>query len=133
MSKSLKIALILILVAGVLAGGGALYGVNHFVLRTTHGVAILEKRFLTFQDTYMDIRNWKSVNFDTHPEIKHAMATQGYRDYLTDLKAEEYRQMAEGIASEAREKMPEWLTGVLGKTFELQDAIRNKAADWLKD
>lgn len=78
--------------AALLLLGFGLYlpAANHFV-RTGRGVIILDKRFLTYADTFADVREWSSADFDAHPELKSAMINQGYRDMLIELEQSEMK------------------------------------------
>jgi hypothetical protein len=62
---------------------------SHHVVRTAEGVIVLSKRFLTYHDTYVDVRRWSSRDYDAHPALKRALIEQGYRDLLVELKTRE--------------------------------------------
>ena len=78
MKKTLTILILL-----AFAGFAAYWSAGHHLLRTEEGYAVLEKRLLSFKDTFVDIRGWTADNFKAHPELKQALKKQGYSDFLT--------------------------------------------------
>jgi hypothetical protein len=85
-------------------------------------MVVLSKRFLTYADTFIDVRKWSSADFDAHPELKRAMIDQGYRDMLVELKTHEI----EASFNEAMDK-----AAMLAE--ELAAKIEKTVAVWLGD
>lgn len=86
------------------AFGLAYWALGHHVVQTANGTMVLEKRFLTLDDTLVDVRRWSSKDFDEHVQLKRAMITQGYRDMLIDLKVAELKASFEEMKMEAEIK-----------------------------
>lgn len=93
--------LIAVLLAVFVLGFLLYWSAQHHVVRTEKGVIVLVKRFLTYTDTFVDVRKWSSADFDAHPELKRAMIDQGYRDLLVEIKTRELKAKFTGLADKA--------------------------------
>jgi hypothetical protein len=91
-------AVILVLSIG---GFGAYWLAGHHVVRAESGYLILEKRFLSVDDTYVDVRSWTSADYDRHPQLKRALIIQGYDDLLADLRRSEIQDSIEEMVKHA--------------------------------
>ncbi len=111
------LALLVILAVAALA---AYWPARHHVVTTSKGAVLLSKRFLSYTDTFVDVRKWSSADFDAHPELKRAMIDQGYRDMLVEIKTREVRAafgemvdkaaaMADEIAGKIEKTVAVWL------------------------
>lgn len=89
-------AIILLLAAILLIG----WSYSHHVVKTDAGTIILKKHVLTFHDTYIDIRPWSYSDFDQHPDLKTAMANQGYRDILNAKRDKEFENTVQGVGDD---------------------------------
>ena len=114
---------ILPIMAALVLGSLSYWSASHHVVKTDKGVVVLAKRFLTFEDTGVDVRRWTSADFDAHPELKRAMIDQGYRDMLMELRAGELEAslndvadkagaLAEGVAAKIAETVDGWLAEI---------------------
>jgi len=117
MKKVFLVALSAVVVISIIT----LWSSAHYILRADKGFIVIDKRFMTFTDTFADIRTWSSKDFDLHPEIKEAMVSQGYCDILIELKIREIKadlmEMGEKIYTKAEEGA---------------DAVQRKVDEWLK-
>lgn len=70
---------------GVVLGGGLVYGsLNYHVLRTDKGVEFVPKASATFEETYLDIRNFGVSNWAEHDKVAQAVVKAGKEDLLKD-------------------------------------------------
>ena len=99
------------------------WSLNHHVIRTSKGTVVLEKRFLSFHNTYVDTRAWSHKQFKVHPAIKDALICNGYGDVVTAaLKADIRKSFAhladrielkcEKIKIAALERFAGWLDSI---------------------
>jgi hypothetical protein len=110
----MKKALLWIGVVVVLAGAAAWWVATHHIIRTRHGTVVLEKRFLTFDQTWADARGWKLEDFEAHPAVKKALLQDGYGDLLAELRREQVDDSVKKLATEtdeAFEALKEYITG----------------------
>lgn len=82
---------IVLVILVILAGGAAYWLASHHVVRGDDGVMVLKKRFLTFEDTRVDIRGWEIRDFDRHMNIRRALVAEGYGDLIANLKQKELK------------------------------------------
>jgi len=113
---------VILLVVLAVAAFAAYWPARHHVVKTDKGVVVLAKRFLTYTDTFVDVRNWSSADFDAHPDLKRALMDQGYRDVLADVKTKELKatfsnlvERAVMLADETAEKIAEAVAQWLGE------------------
>ncbi|MBM4144596.1 MAG: hypothetical protein FJ225_13560 [Lentisphaerae bacterium] len=70
----------------ILAGLGlaacVYWGASHYVVRAGEGLIVLDKRFLTFREVYVDIRDWTADDFDAHPQIETVLEAGGFGDIV---------------------------------------------------
>jgi hypothetical protein len=133
---------VLVLVVVVAAGGYWLAG-RHFV-QTTNGMVVMDKRFMTLKETFVDVRAWKSEDFDAHPDIKRALNEHGYRDLLVQIKTEETKAEAAKVLQDAKDKAAEItkraqadasavVTQAAARAESLVKDIDQKAQTWVAD
>jgi len=127
--------LVVLLVVLAVAGLGAYWPARHHVVKTEKGVVVLSKRFLTYTDTFVDVRKWSSADFDAHPELKRAMIDQGYRDMLVELKTREVKatfneviDKAAVLADEIAAKIEKTVAVWLGETPDSGTGAKSPAA-----
>ncbi|MBA4386641.1 MAG: hypothetical protein C0404_01600 [Verrucomicrobia bacterium] len=89
MKPGSKLAVGGLLLAAALASLGWMG--SRYVIRTSEGYAVVPKRFFSLSTVYVDARTWTYRDFDARPEIRKAMTSHGYGDYITDLRAAETR------------------------------------------
>lgn len=104
----------------VLAAAGAAWALTHHVVRTRHGTAVLEKRFLTFEETWVDARGWALEDFDAHPAVKRALLQAGYDELFAELRREQVDDSVKKLAAETDEAIE-----------ALKDFITEKIDEWL--
>jgi hypothetical protein len=85
----------------LIAGFSAYWLAGHHVVRAESGYLVLEKRFLSLNDTYVDVRGWTSADYDRHPQLKRALIIQGYDDLLADLGRKEIQSSIEEMVKHA--------------------------------
>ena len=109
-----------VLILAIVGCIAAYWWSSHYIVRTEPGVIILQKRYLSLDETYFDVRDWNSDMFDSHAELKEAMEQQGYGDVIEAVRREELKaaveEKAEALKTEAE---------------ALREAIRRKLDDWL--
>jgi len=119
MKKTARVSVALLAVLLVLGGSVAWWRFSHFLVKTDHGVMLLEKRFLTWEETVIDARGWTYTNFEQHPEVLKAMTDQGYGDMLAELKREE-------LKSAVKEK----IEVAESEVQRLKDTVQTKLDQW---
>jgi len=62
----------------------------HHIILTKNGTAIIEKRFIGFHDTVVDIREWTYREFEAHPDLSIAMEQQGYDDLIVRASTDSF-------------------------------------------
>ncbi len=124
------------LVAVVILGGLAYWAASHHVVRTDEGTLVLAKRFLTYADTYVDVRAWSSADFAAHPELWRALVDQGYQDLLAKWKArerkaslDEVKDKAAALAGEVAAKVSATAADVAADVSEKAEEVAGKIAE----
>ncbi|HEY1684692.1 MAG TPA: hypothetical protein VGG19_08020 [Tepidisphaeraceae bacterium] len=56
-----------------------------YVVRTDHGINVLTKNSLSFTDTYVDIRKWKSDDLPDHRELVDRLIAKDRKDLLAEV------------------------------------------------
>ncbi len=134
----MKKLIALLVVLGALAFA-AYWPARHHVVHTGKGMVVLSKRFLTYADTFVDVRKWSSADFDAHPELKRAMIDQGYRDMLVELKTNEIEasfneamdkaaMLADEIAAKIEKTVAVWIGEEPGATEAPAPSATNRPA-----
>lgn len=110
-------------VALVLIGILLLFWVaNNHIIRADEGTIVINKRFVTLKDSFVDIREWTSSDFDAHPALKIALIEEGYGDMLAELKREEMKASLQDLFERA-DSMAQ----------EMMDEIQKEVDGWLKE
>jgi hypothetical protein len=107
MKKRLIILIILLLLAI-----GAYWTASHYVVSSEWGLMVLNKRFLTFHDSYVNAKAWGYSDYEEHPNIMAAMRQQGYEDILDDMRVKERKQTVQRALQEQQEKLEEFRSTV---------------------
>jgi hypothetical protein len=82
---------------GVVLGGGLVYGaLNYHVLRTPEGVELVPKLSATFDETYLDVRQYGVSEWADHDLVARAIVKSG-KDHI--LKDAATRSVQDGINS----------------------------------
>jgi len=55
---------------------------SYHVVYSREGTAVIRKRFMTFEQTRVDIRMWTAQDFEAHPHLSAALKAQGYGDLI---------------------------------------------------
>lgn len=97
-------ALALLGLAAITGIAGAAWMVSHHIVRTDKGVVILSKRFLGFEDSYVDARGWTYSAFASRPDVYTALERNGYGDFLANLRTEERDEALHAKMQEVRER-----------------------------
>jgi hypothetical protein len=85
------------MVVGVLIGAGLVYGaLNYHVLRTTEGVEFVPKLAATFDETYLDVRQFGVSDWADHEQLARAVVKSGKDHILRDAAT---RSVQDGINS----------------------------------
>jgi len=85
----------------------------HFVILTDEGFAILDKRFLKFEHSVVDIRNWTSQDFKANPEIQWALISQGYSEIVAGVTIAEWQEQA-----------GQWMQSAKDSAGQLKNSVR---------
>lgn len=101
-----KIAIVLVLI--LLAAAGAYWTAGHYVVRSEWGLMVLEKRFLSFQDSFVNAEAWDYPDYEEHPNIMAAMREQGYADILDRMKREHEEDLEEQEDQRKKEKLQDF-------------------------
>ena len=96
----------------------AFWAMGHYVIQTKMGTVVLVKRYLTFQDTYVDTRTWSSRDFDRHPQVKTALKNGGYRELLFELRRDELNASLNDLAKQAQAQVQDMTATLLEKANE---------------
>ena len=104
----------------LVAAWGCRWSAKHYVLKTDNGLVVLSKRYMTFADSFRDVRSWSCADFDAHPEMKRALVEQGYRDMLIALRERELEMEAKSLARR-----------VTQTATELKESVRSTMTNWL--
>ena len=123
--KKLVAGFALVAILGILSYWVA----SHHVVKTDQGVVVLAKRFLTGADTFVDVREWSSADFDAHPELKRALSDQGYRELLEDLKKSEIKASLDGMREKAAAVAGDLAAKVSETAGDLAAEVSEKAGD----
>lgn len=110
-----RVAAVLLVLS--IGGFGAYWLAGHHVVRAESGYLILKKRFLSFDDTYVDVRKWTSADYDRHPQLKRALVNQGYSDLLADLRRSEIQDSIDEMVKRAEIAADE-ISAIIEKELE---------------
>lgn len=69
----------------VMLGGWALAGAAVYVVRTPEKILLVPKNRLSFEDTYVDTRQWTIADVANHPAVVTRMVELGKEDLLIHL------------------------------------------------
>jgi hypothetical protein len=94
------------------------WAIGHYVIRTDEGIVLLEKRFLTLADTWVDVRGWTVAEFEAHPRVEQALKAQGYGDIPKVAREREAKANLESTVESAKQ-----LGRELGKAMD--DFLKN--------
>ena len=107
---------------------------THHVVKAEDGVIVLNKRFLTFQDTFIDIRGWTAGEFRAHDQLRRALVAQGYGDLVREARVRDlharlraWYDQTEDVATEGARLLEQ----LVDETRELGVAIEGKVREWL--
>ncbi len=76
---------------GVLVGGGLVgFGFKCHVVRTNDGLILVPKEQANFEDLYVDVRNWKTADWQAHPDFVRALLARGRRDLIGSPASNEF-------------------------------------------
>ena len=117
MKKMIIVAVVILITAW-----GFRWSAKHYVLKTDSGVVVLSKRYVTFADSFKDVRPWSCADFDAHPEMKRALVEQGYRDMLVAVRERELDKELKRMAAEAARA-----------AAELKESVRSATTEWLNN
>lgn len=75
---------------------------GHHVVRTQKGVVVVAKRFVGYEETFADIRQWTWDDAVKHSDLSQALVKAGYDDVLPKPPHEP------GTTEKAAEKIRQW-------------------------
>ncbi len=85
------------IVLGILIGAGLVYGaLNYHVVRTPEGVEFVPKLAATFDETYVDVRQFSVSDWAEHEQLVRAVVKSG-KDHILSNAAT--RSVQDGINS----------------------------------
>jgi hypothetical protein len=77
--------------------------VSHYFIRTDEGMVVLEKRYITLANTYVDVRGWAVSDFEAHPRIEKALVAQGYAEVPKAARERERKENVDATVESAKE------------------------------
>ncbi|MBT3374006.1 MAG: hypothetical protein HN976_40100 [Lentisphaerae bacterium] len=119
MKKTLTASAVVVMFVVLMGSCAAWWRFSHFLVKTDHGVMLLEKRFLTWDDVVVDARGWTYTEFEKHPEVMKAMSNQGYDDVLAELRKED-------LKTAVKDK----IEGAESEVLRLKDTVQTKLDQW---
>jgi hypothetical protein len=107
---------------------GGIWTLNHHVIRTGDGTVVLQKRFVTFKHSIVDVRSWTSDNYRANPEIRTVMIRNGYADVILAAQKKDLRQTASRLAGEIEIKFEEFKIACMSKMVDWMEGAASLAA-----
>jgi hypothetical protein len=75
---------------------------------TKKGVMVINKRFVTLTDTFVDIQKWSSADFRSHSELSYAMYNQGYGDLEGEVDVQDLKGAMDAIPGKIEQTVKGW-------------------------
>ncbi len=83
---------------GFIAGGIFVLGaLKYHVIHAEDGIHLVPKMGVTFQETYVDIRNFKPRDWAEHPNVSAAMVRAGKANLMKETAIESLFDGVEGL------------------------------------
>ena len=79
-----KIGIPFTLAAIILGAVFAYWSATHYLIHTQNGLLIVPKRYITWSNTFLDIREWQKQDFNQHPPLRKAREENGYGSLLKE-------------------------------------------------
>ena len=98
------------------------WSANHHVVKTRQGTLVIQKRFLSLHDTFVNTRSWSGHDFKAHPQLRDALVQAGYGDVVTDQRL---------VALEARYREAKAQAALL--LAEIKTETMARTANWLDE
>jgi len=75
---------LLLFVVGMVVGAGLMtFAFKYHVMYSKDGLVLIPKQQAGLSDLYVDVRNWKSSDWQAHPEFVRSLAAHGRTDLIT--------------------------------------------------
>ncbi|MGC9327565.1 MAG: hypothetical protein ACP5I1_08020 [Candidatus Hinthialibacter sp.] len=105
--KKVVYGIISIIIILIIAGG-AWFIANHTIIKTDKEYVFAKKESMSFENNYVDVREWGVSEYIEHPEIAQALIEAGYQDIQESLENSEVKAKVD----EAIEKTGEALQSI---------------------
>ena len=75
---------VLLFLVGMLFGAGLTSAAfNYHVVHTSDGLIVVPRKHAGLVDLYADVRNWKSSDWQAHPELVRSLVARGRGDVVS--------------------------------------------------
>jgi hypothetical protein len=90
-----------IFLAGALVGGGLVYGSERYhILRTNQGFEAVPKISASFNDVYVDVREFSAADWADHQGLAADVLRAGKENLIKDAVVDQVRQKVDGLLKE---------------------------------
>ena len=121
MVKMLAIALFF----AVAAVGAFVYG-SYYIVRTTNGYQLIEKKAFAFSGTMQDTREWSPMDYLKNPDVTKGLAKEKWSK-LKETFSEGWSQFSDGFEKQvAKLEADSWPDKAKEELKDLRKAIRKK-------
>ena len=91
------------LILGVMVGAGGVYGsLNYHVVRNADGYNMVRKLETTFEETYIDARQFGVSDWFEHPQVVKAIVKADKKDLLGEAAADSLAETVSGALDKLR-------------------------------
>jgi hypothetical protein len=75
---------LLLFVMGMMVGAGLMaFAFKYHVVYSKDGLVLVPKQPAALSDSYVDVRNWKPTDWQSHPEFVHSLISHGRSDLIS--------------------------------------------------
>ncbi len=79
---------------GMIVGAGlVLFSFKYHVVYTNDGLVLVPKKQAALGDLYADVRNWKPIDWQAHPELVRSLVAHGRGDVIGSSATDSLRDM----------------------------------------
>lgn len=88
---------------GMIVGAGLVcFAFNYHILYAKEGVLLVPKPQANLSDIYVDVRNWKSSDWQAHPELARAVIAHGRSDLVGNSTGDPLHNLLRKLGSAER-------------------------------
>ncbi len=85
---------LLLFICGMFVGGGFVcFAYNYHVVYSNKGLSVIPRDQAGLGDLYVDVRSWKPVDWQSHPQLVRSLVTHGRGELIGLPNADSLRDL----------------------------------------